>query len=208
MPSTKSYLDPAGRYQEYKKFASREEIILDIKNNFELPVIVKKNTGSMGSGVYKCERWSEVELAVAAIFRRDSSSYDYICVVQTALSIQREWRVLMYNGKLQFMYEKDISNATFTGNLSPLHWKDSTARLVVERTLEQKAQDFLEPVFAKWQLPYGGFDVVEDTMGKYWLIEINSHPAFAVFLRDNEAEPLKEMYKRVIADLQKKYQEG
>ena len=50
MPSTKSYLDPAGRYQEYKKFASQEEIILDIKNNFELPVIVKKKYGLYGFG--------------------------------------------------------------------------------------------------------------------------------------------------------------
>ena len=207
MPKTQSYLDPNGRYREYRQFSSQEKIVQDIKKNFQLPLIVKKNTGSMGSGVHKCETWEQVASAVASIFCQDSSSYDYVCVVQTAILIRREWRVLMYKGKLQFMYEKDVSAATFKGNLSPLHWEDSTANLVSDEALQQQIQHFLDPVFEQWQLPYGGFDVVEDTTGKLWLIEVNSHPAFAVFLRDNDPEPLKQMYRIMLKDLQTNYQE-
>jgi len=202
MPFTKSYLDPSGsRYPEYLQFTSQEKVLEDIKKTFSLPIVVKKNTGSMGSGVYLCKSWDQVEKAVARIFNKESAGYDYICVVQDALKIEKEWRVIMYNGQLQFLYQKDTSNAIFTGNLSPLHWENSKAVLIADTLLNKKIQSFLDPVFTQWQLPYGGFDVVQDAKGKLWLIEINSHPAFTVFLRDNSSDSLRELYKKILTEL-------
>ncbi|NCN51055.1 MAG: hypothetical protein GW762_01530 [Candidatus Pacebacteria bacterium] len=202
MPETRRYLDPDGRYPDYHAFESQAEIIADIRQTFrEMPLIIKKNRGSMGNGVYLCQNWEEVTAAVAATFRKDFAGYDYLCIAQTALSIQTEWRVIMYKGKLQFMYEKDIQAAQFTGNLSPLHWENSTAKIETDVALQAEIQAFLDPFFTVWQLPYGGFDVVRDTNGKLWQIEVNSHPAFSIFLRDNDPEPLRQLFRTLVKDM-------
>lgn len=201
MPHTKKYLDPEGPYASYAEFENLDDIRADIVENFEFPLIIKRNSGSLGSQVFWCENISAVEKAARSIFNRNSHSYDHVLLAQQGVAIATEWRVLMLRGQLQFMYQKDVSQAKFNGNLSPLHWEDSKAILDTDMATQKEIQTFLDPVFSKWQLPYGGFDVVRDTVGKLWLIEVNSHPAFSIFLRDNDAAPLKEMYAKILKEL-------
>lgn len=201
MPHTKKYLDPDGPYARYAEFEHLDAILADTAENFVFPFIVKKNSGSLGSQVFWCEDAAAVAKAAHSIFNRNSHSYDHVLLAQQGISIATEWRVLMLYGQLEFMYQKDVSQATFSGNLSPLHWDEGRAVLDTDVTTQQEIQQFLNPIFSKWQLPYGGFDVVRDTAGKLWLIEVNSHPAFSIFLRDNEATPLKNMYKKILKEL-------
>ena len=57
-----------------------------------------------------------------AIFT-DGMHYDYIFLAQEYISIAQEYRVLVYDNELQFVYLKDNSEADFTGNISPLHFE-------------------------------------------------------------------------------------
>lgn len=200
MPKTFSFLDPNGPYGEFSHF-DLAGIFSTVKEKFEYPVVIKKNAGSLGSHVFVCKDQLEVKDAVTKIFNRQSSAYDYVVLAQEAIRIKSEWRVLMLHGKLEFMYRKDTSEATFTGNLSPLHWEGGKAVLETDFALQEEIAAFLSPLFSKWQLPYGGFDVVRDEVGELWLIEINSHPAFAHFLADCESTPLKQMYTKIVKEL-------
>lgn len=201
MPKTKKYLDPEGPYSAYAQFSSLEAIYDNISSEFELPCVVKKNSGSLGSHVFWCEDAEAVRTAGASIFNKQSRGYDHVLLAQEGIAIKEEWRVVVLHGRIQFMYQKDTVGATFSGNLSPLHWEDSKAVLVSDALLSSEIQAFLDPIFAVWQLPYGGFDVVRDKNGMLWLLEINSHPAFSIFLRDNDAEPLKKVYRKVLREL-------
>ena len=201
MPPTKKYLDPDGPYPEYAQFASVEEIVSDIVEQFEVPhnpVVLKKNSGSLGIEVYWCATRQQVMDAVSSVFSKSSINYDHVLLAQQAIWIATEWRGIVLEGQVQFLYRKDTSAAHFTGNLSPLHWEHSTAVLDEDPALLQRIQAFIDPCFAVWQLPYGGYDIVEDTTGKLWLIEINSHPAFSIFLRDNDPAPLKKLYTKIL----------
>lgn len=201
MPKTTKYLDPEGPYEAYRKHSTYQEVITAIQSSHSLPIIVKKNAGSLGSNVYCCQTEQAVEAAVLSVFNQHAKQYDHICLAQDLVPIQHEWRVLMYQGKLQFMYLKDTSQAAYSGNLSPLHWQNSSAQLVTDSKLEKRIEAFLRPIFSVWNLPYAGFDVVEDAAGALWLIEINSHPMFSIYLRDNDATPLMQMYRKILGDI-------
>lgn len=200
MPKTLAFLDPNGPYGASAR-CDIPGIFSTISKKFEFPVVIKKNAGSLGSHVFVCKDQLEVKEAVTKIFNRQSSAYDYVVLAQEAIKIKSEWRVLMLHGKLEFMYRKDTSEAIFTGNLSPLHWEGGKAVVETDQALYEEIAAFLSPLFSKWQLPYGGFDVVRDEGGVLWLIEINSHPAFAHFLADCDSAPLKQMYTKIVKEL-------
>ncbi len=198
MPRTQAFLDPQSIYAEGVAHQTQADVVTAIRQSFILPVVIKKNSGSLGTHVFLCRSQEAVAQAVQKIFNRQSAAYDHVLIAQEAIDIAVEWRVLMLDGTLQFMYRKDTSMATFTGNLSPLHWEASRAVLETDPVVQAQTQKFLDPMFVVWQLPYGGFDVVRDQAGKLWLIEVNSHPAFAHFLHDCDSQPLKALFRKLL----------
>jgi glutathione synthase/RimK-type ligase-like ATP-grasp enzyme len=124
MPRTLSYFDPgaAPKHQRYISIPSINAIAADIQAHFELPVIVKRNRGWGGDHVFRCDTPGDVVEALTAIYDRTSPRFDYVALAQEHLTIRREYRIIYLGGKLQFAYEKNIDEARFTGNLSPLHF--------------------------------------------------------------------------------------
>ena len=59
----------------------------------------------------------------------------------------------------------------------------------------------MQPVFAKINVNYGGFDIAIDQNGDYWLIEINSSPNFEIFVRDNDRQIVVTMFKDILESL-------
>ncbi|MBP6257266.1 hypothetical protein KA405_06340 [Patescibacteria group bacterium] len=119
MPHTQWVYDPDGSSDKKKSY---QELINDIEESFSYPVIVKMNKGTMGKHIYKCNTSSEVETALRSVFTRDKN-YDFMALVQDYISIETEYRVVVYNNIISFVYHKDNNEAEFTGNLSPLHFE-------------------------------------------------------------------------------------
>ncbi len=203
IPFTKSYLDPfvSPDYDEYKKESSYDEILLDILKSFTLPVIIKKNKGSVGRNVFLCRSEEEVEKAVKKVLDQSSKDYDYLVLAQEYIDIKKEYRVVIYNEKVDFVYLKDNSQGEFVGNLSPLHWENSKAILIEDKVLYDGLQKLTDLISKKLELKWAGLDVVEDKSGKYWLIEVNAHPSFTRFVEDNDDETVVSLYKKVLEDL-------
>ncbi len=200
MPRTISFISPYcdEKYLEYLEFPSIDIIIAEIERNFALPVIIKRNRGSGGNNVFKCTNLPEIRKALDHIFNVNSKNYDYVVLVQEPINIVKEYRSVCLNQEQIVLYEKDISQAVFTGNLSPLHWEGAIAKQVNDAQVIQAIDQFIQPIFQKMAIAYVGVDVALDDQGNYWLIEANSHPNFDIFIRDNGEEVIVQLFQQVL----------
>ncbi|NMF59026.1 ATP-grasp domain-containing protein [Pseudanabaena yagii] len=200
MPRTISFISPYcdEKYLEYLEFPSIDKIIAEIEKNFALPVIIKRNRGSGGNNVFKCENLPKIRKALDHIFNVNSKNYDYVALVQEPINIVKEYRSVCLNQEQIVLYEKDISQALFTGNLSPLHWEGAIAKQVNDAQVIQAIKQFIKPIFQKMAIAYVGLDVALDDQGNYWLIEANSHPNFDIFIRDNGEEAIVQLFQKVL----------
>ena len=205
LPRTVGFLSPFCdiQYKIYLKFPTIQDIVLEIKNNFETPVIVKRNSGSSGHNVFLCHNQDEIETALKEIFNINHK-YDYVALAQELISIKSEYRAIFLNKELVLLYEKDITDAKFVGNLSPLHWDGAKAKYINDPQILSDIANFAKPVFEELDLDYGGLDIVLDQGNKYWLIEINSHPNFSIFTRDNGEEHVLKVFEKMLISLASK----
>ncbi|MCA6587875.1 MAG: alpha-L-glutamate ligase [Pseudanabaena sp. M090S1SP1A06QC] len=200
MPRTLSFISPYcdEKYLEYLEFSSIDKIITEIKKNFALPVILKRNRGSGGNNVFKCTDLLEVRNALDHIFNINSKNYDYVALVQEPIHIVKEYRSVCLNHEQIVLYEKDISQAKFTGNLSPLHWEGAIAKQIDDVHVMQAINQLIKPIFQKMAIAYVGLDIAFDNQGNYWLIEANSHPNFDIFIRDNGEEAIVQLFQKIL----------
>ncbi|MEH2392929.1 MAG: YheC/YheD family protein [Nostoc sp.] len=206
LPRTIGFLSPFCdlQYKIYLKFTSFQDIILEIKENFETPVIVKRNSGSSGHNVFLCQNIDEVETALKEIFNINHKKYDYVAIAQEFINIKSEYRAVFLNKELVLLYDKDINNAKFIGNLSPLHWDGAKAKYINEPQILSEIANFARPIFEELDLDYAGLDIVLDGDNQYWLIEINSHPNYSIFSRDNGEEPVLKIFEKMLISLASK----
>ncbi len=205
MPRTVSFISPYcdQKYKEYLRYSTIDEIIAEIENNFELPVIVKRNRGSGGNNVFKCFDLLQIRNALDCIFNVNSKNYDYVALVQEAINIVKEYRSVCLNQEQIVVYDKDISQAAFTGNLSPLHWEGAIAKQVSNDETIASINKFIQPIFRKMSIPYVGLDIALDAHQNYWLIEANSHPNFDIFIRDNGEDAIVGLFEEILIYLSK-----
>ncbi|WP_448269130.1 ATP-grasp domain-containing protein [Nostoc sp. DSM 114159] len=202
LPRTVGFLSPFcdTKYKIYLKFPTIQDIVLEVKENFEMPVIIKRNSGASGHNVFLCENINEIETALKEIFSINNK-YDYVALAQEFIQIKSEYRAVFLNKELVLLYEKDISDAKFVGNLSPLHWDGAKAKYINDPQILSEIANFALPVFEELDLNYGGFDIVLDRNNQYWLIEINSHPNFGIFTRDNGEEQVLKIFEKMLVSL-------
>ncbi|MBG1245197.1 ATP-grasp domain-containing protein [Nostoc sp. NZL] len=203
LPRTVGFLSPFCelQYKIYLKFPTIQDIVLEIKEHFETPVIVKRNSGAGGDNVFLCQNKEEIETALKEIFNINYKKYDYVAIAQEFIHIKFEYRAVFLNKELVLLYEKDITDAKFVGNLSPLHWDGAKAKYINDPQILSEIANFAQPVFEELDLDYGGFDIVLDRDNQYWLIEINSHPNFGIFIRDNGEEHVLKIFEKMLVSL-------
>ena len=204
MPKTCTFLDPYAQepIQSFAKQKSREEIAAVIQTQMNYPVILKKNSGSQGMNVFKFENKNDVLKALETIFNQASKEYDYVALAQEYLEIENEYRVTVLNNKIELIYVKDNSDATFNGNLSPLHWDGAIAKLVDDTVLLDRIKKFIQPIFSTLDLEYGGLDIVVDSDGVMWLLEANTNPAYNHLVEHTNQDVLVELYEKILTYIQ------
>ncbi len=205
MPRTLSFISPYcdQKYKEYLQYSTIDEIIAEIENSFELPVIVKRNRGSGGNNVFKCFDLFQIRNALDVIFNVNSKNYDYVALVQEPINIIKEYRSVCLNQEQIVVYDKDISQAAFTGNLSPLHWEGAIAKQISREETISAINEFIQPIFQKMSITYVGLDIALDDQHNYWLIEANSHPNFDIFIRDNGEDAIVGLFEKILIYLSK-----
>jgi glutathione synthase/RimK-type ligase-like ATP-grasp enzyme len=197
LPKTLWFYDPEWTGEGRK---SMDEIILDIERDLQYPVMVKQCKWSLWRHIYKCGDAQQVKDALHKIYTRDRH-YDHIALVQEYIAIAHEYRVVLLDNEVQFVYEKDISEAKFIGNHSPLHHEWARAVLIHDKDILSQIGQFVQTLTDFFSLSYNWLDVVQDVHGVYRLIELNSSPWFAKYARDNGDEEVVKMYKKMIQRL-------
>jgi len=200
MPKSLAYLDPncQEKFIEYLSYFSIDEILKDISGKLDFPLVIKRNAGSQGNNVFLCNNTKEVETNIKEIFNHASKDYDYIALAQEYIPIQQEYRVIILNGKIELVYEKNISDATFIGNISPLHFDGAKAITISEPDLIKKLTEFITPIFERFDIKYAGLDIAIDKHNNFFLIELNSKPMFDHFTKDNGMEKIIELYEKIL----------
>lgn len=200
MPKTKGFLYPfcQEKYHKYLTHDSLTAIETDIMTTLSLPVIIKRNSGSMGNNVFLCEKKAQIQPCLEKIFDQNSKNYDCIALAQEYIQISREYRAVFFQNQIFLLYEKNKDNAKFVDNLSPLHWEGAKAKHITDPDLIGKIEDFCQPIFAEIPIIYTGVDIAIDQKGKYWLIEINSSPSFNLFLQNNASQIILDMCKKML----------
>lgn len=203
MPKTLSFIDPDCEelFKPYLKHQTHEDIVDAAVEVFAFPFILKKNSGSQGVNVFRSHTRAEALSATQAIFNQHSAEYDHVMLAQENISVHREFRVTVFQKEVVLIYEKDFSQATFVGNLSPLHWEGARATIITDESLWQRIRTFVEPIFDKLDLQYGGLDVAIDSTDEMYLFEINATPAYNYLIESNGDRPLIELYKHMLRAL-------
>ncbi|WRH68571.1 MAG: alpha-L-glutamate ligase [Planktothrix sp. GU0601_MAG3] len=204
-PKSLGFLSPFDcKYQHYLKFKTILDIAKEIERVFQFPVIVKRNSGSGGHYVFLCHNLEDIQNALSTIFNINHKDYDYVAIAQQYILIQREYRAVFLNQKLILLYEKDISQATFTGNLSPLHWQGAIAKHINNPQIVSEIEAFCQPIFQELNLDYTGLDIAVDENNQYWFIEANSHPNYDIFTRDNGVDLAVQVFEKMLTFLASK----
>jgi len=201
-PKTISFCNPDidYQYQEYVEYKNVKEITTKILEEFSLPVIIKKNSGSQGMNVFKCNTKKEILIALKEIYNQKSKDYDYIALAQEYIKIHKEFRVIWFKGDILLIYEKDNSKGEFVGNLSPLHWKNSRAVIIKDKLFKKRVKKFLSSINNIKGFNYLGVDIGLDEEDNMFLLELNSHPGFSRFLMDNDESYLVDMFVKILSD--------
>lgn len=204
MPRGKSFVNPHSnpKFFQDQNPKNLEEIVEIINNNWQYPLIVKKNSGATGNNVFKVNSKSELHEAIETIFNVNSKDCDDVAIAQEYLHIKTEYRAVFVNGELSLAYEKSIRGGNFQGNLSPLHWEGAQAILIEDERLLANIKQFCAPIFAKKMIPFCGLDIAIDENNQWWLIEANSSPTFAHIIADGGEDKVIEMYERILDLLQ------
>ena len=207
LPQTYSYIDPQVDWLEHSETSIDSQVaIVDlVTQRHSFPMMVKANELSRGKNVFKCSTRAEVVAAVQSVYDRNSKDYCHVLISQDYVSAKSEYRVIVYDGELMFAYLKDTSGADvqFAGNFSPLHWKNAQAILTTDSAVLQKIEAYIQPIFAKLNLKYGGLDIIIDELGNLTLIEINTQPGFTYFLQQNSDLELRKLFTKILTDLKK-----
>lgn len=203
MPKTLDYLDPEvpAEFKSYVLQKNNTEVTDNILSNFSFPIVLKPNQKSHGTNVFKCSNEVEILAAVNTIFDKKTINYDYLLLAQECIQSKQEFRVITFKGKVELVYLKDISEAKFSGNLSPLHWEGAKAKHIQDDILIKEIQEFINPIFSQIDLVYSGLDIIIDNQDKMWLVELNSQPVFRKFIEENNKQIVVDMFKRILSNL-------
>lgn len=185
MPETISFIDPfvGKEFQNYTGEKNLEEMAMKIINLFGEDVIVKMNQGERKRNVYSCSSKSEIIEALSNIFNHNSKDYDYIALAQRKINIKSELRVIIFNKKIELVYKKrsfvKVSEVEIIDSLSA----------------------FIFPIFNTLNLNYAGLDIAIDREDKLWLIEINTAPRFAPYVKKNGEKDIISLQKKVLQSI-------
>jgi glutathione synthase/RimK-type ligase-like ATP-grasp enzyme len=178
---------PAGKLTEsLKGFISRfspdtfiafnrdDALSLAAKLNFEsrFPLIGKPNRGSRGENVCLLRNLTEAVLYIENFFSHEKYSRSAL-LLQTYLSVSKEYRVILMDGLCLGMVEKKVKegqvthNAATGGQFIAVHDEE-----VIAFTLQHTSHKGIL-----------GADVIRDTSGRLFLLEANRAPQWYAFER-------------------------
>lgn len=200
MPLTMRYIDPdpGGKYINFAQLPTLDAIIDNIESKFIYPVVIKRNSGSMGKNVFVAHTRQDIFNSLENIYSKKQLEYDHVALAQQYIKPLVEYRVIVLQGKVEFIYPKNTKRTCIPPNL--LHYP------ITDSHIFEKIQAFVDLVYSSFPITYSGLDIIEDTLGKLWLVEMNGDPSFTVYCRlSDNLDPIFTLHKKILIHLAHKY---
>lgn len=202
-PKWKSYLDPSWQCwtnPNYNVFRYKdiEAIADDILNNFSFPVVIKKNRGSMAINVFIAESKEKAIKSLKTIFNKRNEAYDYCGLAQEYLDVAKEYRAVVYKGKVYLLYEKNLPKKFRKRNLG---WTFTSHKQIEDKNFIDRIENFVRPIYENIPIKFAGFDLILDKNNELWFLEMNKTPMFDSFVAENGVEKLTEMIEEIFRDI-------
>lgn len=205
MPETLSFLDAhiQTRYRNYLQHADLDEIIADIEQTLDYPVVIKMNRGSMGKQVYLCYDQAAIMTSLQTIFDKTIDPYDYLALAQQHIQPGQEFRAIFFRQKLLLCYERAAEKTTFGAR----HWdkEGNCARKVTDTSLLDEITQFMQPVWKILDINYVGVDVIKDHIGHWYLLELNSGPTYDHYIQFYGRDDIVALYANILHTERERY---
>ncbi|MBT5832391.1 MAG: hypothetical protein HOH77_19545, partial [Candidatus Latescibacteria bacterium] len=174
IPQTMTVFNPLAdrRYDRYKTHVSIDAMVEDVMTQFDLPVVLKRNRGSMAQGVY-------LETDVGGLRNRlqslceESGRMDNVLLIQ-AFVAGPEYRIVASQDDLLLAYEKQ-SDAGVMEDLNPLHQVGGVAVPVLDPQLLKDMRVLVRALNAVLDLGFYAIDVIAGADGLF-VLEVNPNP--------------------------------
>lgn len=195
---TFAYIDPLAidHYAQFVVHQDLEEIVADIKTKLNLPLIVKRNSGTQGQNVFLCRDLAAVKKALAKIYSKRQLEYDHVALAQEYVLPKCEYRLVVFGGNLEFAYVKPHHRPEFGGVVEP--------KIVNDLELLKKMKDLVDRLNKIYPLIYAGIDVVETESGELRVIEVNGSPTYSSFIKLNGRQKVVELFRKIVEYLDKR----
>lgn len=179
MPKTVGFFDPD--YNEGGEIKSGpntyEDIADEISRQFGFPVVIKPNSLSRGINFTICNNKDEILAALKKVFEKNQN-YDYVALAQEYIKPKNEYRIVVFQNQIILVY--------------------TVKKEIQDEDTKKELKDFIKPIFGVLDIGFAGLDIIESETGQKYLLEINAEPGFANFVEKNGAEPIIEMYCKIL----------
>lgn len=197
MPNTASFLDwnTDLEYKKYVNYHSETEVVEAMENQFEYPLIIKRNKGALGQNVYLCNERCHAILALDKVFNKESKHYDYVALAQQYIRTKKEYRFVCAFGEPVLTYQRGN-----TSGFNKRYWeRGGKAILIEDLKIINALHRFVKPVFDWITIGFVGFDIIKGEDNKLYLIELNSSPKFNHVIEGNGQNCVTDMYEKALA---------
>lgn len=197
MPKTIGFLNPdySGKYSDLIAEKNIDAITEKIESEFSYPVIIKMNRGQRCQNVFKCADSAEIKIALQKIYDKTKVGYDYIALAQEYIPTVAEYRAVFYKGNLEILYRKAGKRIFYEKK------SDAAGEIIAGEKFLNKVSDFARPIFSEIDLSYVGLDIVENSSGELFLIELNTAIGFGSFVKKNGSQKVKDFFVKIFQDL-------
>ena len=156
-------------------------------------LVIKPNLGNSGINVYQIKNEKEIE----SIFKDLLSKTNSICI-NPFYNIKNEYRVLMLNNEVRFIYKKELTNS-WQFNLS----KGSLAVKEIDDELKNKIIDLAMKTNKILKTKFVTIDIIQDINNNLYVLEVNSRVTMAKYIEQHieDYEVVKNIYKDAIEEL-------
>ncbi len=205
-PKTISVFNPHAneRFDRYKKHSTVAEIMAAAEDEFDYPIIVKKNRSSLAKGVHLAGSRHNLESTLIKYFWRSN------VVVFQEYIMGTEFRVVSYRGKALHAYEKveseSLDDRIEKSDLNPLHGGE--ARKVLDPALMAKFEVITQKIYHDMGITFAGTDIMMDDEGNLRVIETNGNPACAFYNEQHGREDFTQIYMTALSDLRSVASQG
>ncbi len=150
---------------------SARHFMVESEIPFPFPIIIKKIIGSLGTGVFKAETFTDAVTIVAQLETEGEP-----IIIQKYVPIDHDYRVLVVGERPLGAIERSPVTGEWRTNIS----LGGTASPVTDCAIAGRLFELASETARKMRLEYAGIDILEHD-GKYALIETNSLPQFKGF---------------------------